>query len=47
MMLTANLHQVPRVKMSGALPQLPRYAFVMWTGIILPLTLPLPLPFRI
>jgi len=46
-MLNANLHQVPGVKMSGALHHLPRYALVMWTGIILPVTLPLPLPFRI
>ena len=44
-MLTANLHQVPEVKMSGTLPRLPRYA-VMWTRIILPLTLPLPLTFQ-
>ena len=46
MMLTTNLHQVPEVKMSGALPHLPGYA-VMYTQIMLPLTLPSPLPFRI
>ena len=46
-MLTAKLHQVPGVKMSRAVPQLPRYALVLWIGIIVPLTLPVPLPFKI
>jgi hypothetical protein len=27
-----QLHQVPRLRMSGAMPILPLYAFMTWTG---------------
>ena len=32
MKLTADLHLVPRLRMSGAVPVLPLYAFMVWTG---------------
>ena len=35
--LTAHLHLVPRLRMSGAIPLLPLYAFRVWTGKTLPL----------
>ena len=34
--LTTHLHLVPRLRMSGAIPLLPLYAFVAWTGKALP-----------
>ena len=34
--LTAHLHLVPRLKMSGAVPLLLIYAFIAWTGKTLP-----------
>jgi hypothetical protein len=36
MKLTAHLHLVPRLRMSGAIPVLPLYAFMVWTGKTLP-----------
>ena len=35
-MLTTHLHLAPRVRMSGAVPVLPLYAFMAWTGETLP-----------
>jgi len=35
MKLTTHLHLVPRLSMSGAVPLLPIYAFIAWTGKIL------------
>jgi len=32
MMLTSELHPVLRLRMSGAIPLLPLYAFMTWTG---------------
>jgi hypothetical protein len=32
-MLTTHLHQVPRLRMSGAIPLLPLYALMAWTGM--------------
>jgi len=37
--LTAHLHLVPRLRMSGAVPLLPLHAFMVWTRITLPLIL--------
>jgi hypothetical protein len=31
-MLTTYLHLAPRLRMSGAVPLLPYYAFTAWTG---------------
>ena len=36
MKLTSHLHLVPRLRMSGAVPVLPPYAFMLWTGKMLP-----------
>jgi hypothetical protein len=36
-MLTANLHLVPRLRMSGAVSLLPLHAFMARTRMILPL----------
>ena len=35
-MVTAYLHLAPRLRMSGAIPLLPVYAFMAWTGTALP-----------
>lgn len=32
MKLTTHVHQVPMLRMSGSIPQLPLYAFMTWTG---------------
>jgi hypothetical protein len=37
---TAHLHLVPRLRMNGAIPLLPLYAFMAWTGTALPLPFP-------
>jgi hypothetical protein len=37
MYLTTQVRMVPRVRMSGAIPLIPVYAFVVWTGRNLPL----------
>ena len=34
-MLTTHLRVVPRLRMSGAVPLLPQYAFMAWMGKIL------------
>jgi hypothetical protein len=34
--LTAHLHLLPRLRMSGSVPLLPIYAFIDWTGKTLP-----------
>ena len=31
-----NIHRVPRLRKSGAIPQLPLYAFMAWPGTYLP-----------
>jgi hypothetical protein len=36
-MLTSHLQLVPRLRMNGAIPLLPLYAFMAWTGEELPL----------
>jgi hypothetical protein len=36
--LTTHLHLVPRLRMIGAMPLLPLYAFMVWTETTLPLT---------
>jgi hypothetical protein len=35
MKLTTDLHVVPRLRMNGAVPPLPFYAFMSWTGTTL------------
>ena len=35
MMLATYLHLVPRLRMSGAIPPLPVFAFMAWTRTIL------------
>jgi len=35
MKLTTHIHLLPRLRMSGAVPLIPIYAFVAWTGKIL------------
>jgi hypothetical protein len=35
-----NIHLVPRLRINGALPLLPLYAFMAWTGKTLPSILP-------
>ena len=34
--MTSQLHQAPRLRMSGAIPIRPLYAFTAWIGISLP-----------
>jgi len=41
MTLTTHLHLAPKLRMSGAMPLLPLYAFVTWTVNTLPFLLPL------
>jgi len=33
MKLTTNLHLVPRLRMHGAIPQLPQYALMAWCSV--------------
>jgi hypothetical protein len=37
-MLTAQLHVFSRLRSSGAMPLIPLYAFMAWTGTALPFT---------
>jgi hypothetical protein len=36
--ITAHVHLVPRLMMNGAVPELPLYVFLSWTGTNLKLT---------
>ena len=38
--LSSHSHLVPRLRMSGAVPLHPLYAFMAWPGTVLPLLLP-------
>ena len=40
MKLTTDLHLVPRLRISGAVPLFPLYAFILWTGTAAPLVGP-------
>ena len=37
-MLTTQIHLASRLRMSGAVPIFPLYAFMAWTGTTLPFT---------